>query len=124
MKKSLFVILSIFLLVSCQEQEKVENLSSFIPNDVTVIIQTSNLKQFQQDLNSLSFVKENSLSAASSIKKDLGFLEYTDSITESIISLSVSKNAKFTYTIISKQQPNIKLDSVQDRSIENIKAKV
>ncbi len=122
MKKSLFTFLSILLLFSCQNREKVENLSGFIPNDAAIIIQTSNLKQFQKDLNALSFLKENSLSAESSIQKDLGFLKYADSLTESIISLSVTKQAKFIYTIISKQQPNFQLDSIQNKSVENIKA--
>ena len=122
MKKSLFTFLSILLLFSCQNGEKVKNLSDFIPNDAALIIQTSNLKQFQQDLKALPFLKENSLSAKSSIQNDLGFLKYADSLTESIISISVSKNSKFTYTIISKQQPNFQLDSIQNKSIENIKA--
>ena len=122
MKKSLFAFLSILLLFSCKNREKVENLSGLIPNEAAIIIQISNIKQFQKDLNALSFLKENSLSAESSIQKDLGFLKYADSLTESIISLSVSKNAKFIYTIISKQQPNFQLDSIQNKSVENIKA--
>ncbi|OEY72777.1 hypothetical protein [Salegentibacter salarius] len=122
MKKSLFAILSIFLILSCRNQEKVENLSGFIPNDAAIIIQTSNLKQFQQDFNSLSFLKENSLSAKRNIQKDLSFLKYTDSLTESIVSISVPKNAKFIYTIISKQQPNFQLDSIQNKSVQNINA--
>lgn len=122
MKKSLFTFLSILLLFSCQNGEKVKNLSDFIPNDAALIIQTSNLKQFQQDLKALSILKENSLSAKSSIQNDLGFLKYADSLTETLISISVSKNSKFTYTIISKQQPNFQLDSIKNKSIENIKA--
>lgn len=122
MKKSLFAFLSILLLFSCQNQDKVENPSGFIPNDAVVIIQTSNLKQFQKDLNKLSFLKENSLNAESSIQKDLGFLKYADSLNESIISLTVTKQAKFIYTIISKQQPNFQLDSIQNKSVENINA--
>ncbi|SKB44709.1 hypothetical protein SAMN05660776_1067 [Salegentibacter holothuriorum] len=121
MKKSLFAFFSILLFLSCQKSEKIESLIGFIPNDAAVIIQTSNLKQFQLDLNSLPFFEENSLSVIDNIQKDLGFLKYTDSITESIITLSISKEAKFRYTFISKQQPNFELDSIPNKSIENIK---
>jgi hypothetical protein len=121
MKKSLFTFLSIFLFLSCQNRKKSEDLSSFIPNDAAAIIQTSNLQQLQKDLNSLSFLEENFLSAQTSIQKDLAFLKYADSLTESLISISVSKERKFNYTIICHQQPGFQLDSIQNKSIENIK---
>ncbi|MBI6121225.1 hypothetical protein [Salegentibacter maritimus] len=122
MKKTVFAFLSILFFISCQTRETEKNPINYIPRNAAVIIQTPNLKLFQQQVTSLSFLEENSISAITKLNKDLGFLKYADSITESIIAISVSKQQNFNYSIISKQQPNFKLDSISNKAVENIKS--
>ncbi|MBZ9731414.1 hypothetical protein LB467_17135 [Salegentibacter sp. JZCK2] len=122
MKKNLFKILIVLLLVSCQNREKSTNSLKFIPEDAAVVLQTPNLKSLQQDLENFSFFKENKLSAKNHFKRELGFLNHADSLTEALISISVSDNDKLVYTLIFKDRPKFQLDSIKNKSVESIKA--
>ncbi|TDN95361.1 hypothetical protein DET49_102248 [Salegentibacter sp. 24] len=122
MRKTLFTFLSLLLLFSCNNRQEFDSLTEFITDDAAVIIQTSNLQKLQKELNTLSFLNENDLSIEDNIQENLGFLKFTDSLTQCIISITVPKKGNLNFTLISKSQPDFQLDSIQNKSDENIKA--
>ena len=117
MKKILFKFLLVFFLISCQNQEKNIAVSKFIPEDATVIIQTPNLKNLQQDLENFSFFSGNKLTAKNYLKKELGYLKHADTLTSAIIAFSISENEELTYSLIFKNKPKFQLDSVKNKSV-------
>jgi len=91
MKKIIFYSLLAVVLISCQNQEKSIETFKYIPEDASVIIQTPNLKNLKQYLKEFSFIKENKFSAKDHIDTKLSFLKRADSLTEALITISVSE---------------------------------
>ncbi|WP_037316795.1 hypothetical protein [Salegentibacter sp. Hel_I_6] len=120
MKKIIFYTLLSLILSSCQNQEKSIETFKYIPEDASVIIQTANLKNLKQELRDFSFLKENKLNAKDHIYKKLGFLKFADSLTEALITISVSEKDNLIYTLIFENEPGFQLDSIQNKSVEQI----
>ncbi|SHG75317.1 hypothetical protein SAMN05444483_12715 [Salegentibacter echinorum] len=121
MKRSIFGVLSILIFLSCQNQQKLNNFIAYIPADAAVILHTPNISKLETELNELSFLNKNSLTLAKQLKKSFGFLKYTDSIQEAVITFSFPTKKKLVTSIILPKSPGLNLDSLENKQVENIK---
>jgi len=121
MKRCVFGVLCILAFLSCQNDQKLNNPVQYIPNDAALILQTPDLKNLGTELAQLNFLDENSLTLAKELETTFGFLKYTDSLSQAIISVSFPAQKQIQTTIILTEKPVLGLDSIQNKAVESIK---
>ncbi|MGY5850763.1 hypothetical protein [Salegentibacter sp. F14] len=111
----------VFLLLACQPKAQKKDLISWLPQESAVVVQSHDLKALSRDLSSLAFVKENDFRLKNQLEENLNFLNHIENLGNSLIAFSNLKKEAFSFTIISESQPQIKLDSVRNKSVERLK---
>ncbi|HSP11868.1 MAG TPA: hypothetical protein VLO29_05015, partial [Salegentibacter sp.] len=120
MKKMLTGII-IFLLLACQPNTPKQDLISWLPQETELVIQSQDLSLIKETLSSLDFLNENDFRLKTDLKEKLSFLNHIDSLGNSLIAFSGLAEDNFTFILISENQPELKLDSVQNKSVERLK---
>src|SRR5680860_309817 len=120
MKKVLLACIVVFILVSCKKDfQSTSNLDQFIPASSAYILQTNQLQEFLEKIDSSSFFQENAFLLNPELKDQLINLAQLTNPEQSLICFSKQKNNEFGYTFISKEQPQqLKTDSVKNKSVE------
>ncbi|WP_081210465.1 hypothetical protein [Salegentibacter sediminis] len=113
----------VFLLLACQPKTQKKDLIAWLPQDSEVVVQTHDLESLSSNLASLDFVSKNDFKLKQEIQDRFIFLNYIDSLGSSLIAFSDLATEHYTFTLISENQPVLKLDSVPNKSVERLKFK-
>ncbi|WP_372920312.1 hypothetical protein [Salegentibacter sp.] len=120
MKKMLTGIF-VFLLLACQPKTPKQDLISWLPQESEMVIQSPDLARLKEKLSSLEFLNENDFKLKTDLQENFSFLQHIDSLGNSLIAFSDLAEDKYTFILISENQPKLKLDSVKNKSVERIK---
>ncbi|HET8753607.1 MAG TPA: DUF3352 domain-containing protein [Salinimicrobium sp.] len=119
MKKILLLLLVVFIFGCSEEKASDVELSNYIPENAAVILKLHNPDLFFSNLQNNNFLKENSSHPFSEeLKSKLSFLNYFPHKKEGILVFSTSKNGKIDFLFLSRGIPEIKLDSIKNKSVE------
>lgn len=111
----------VFLLLACQPKTQKKDLISWLPQESAVVVQSHNLKSLSENISSIDFVSYNEFKLKKEVQENFGFLKYVDSLGNSLISFSDLAEENYSFTLISENQPQLKLDSVKNKSVERLK---
>jgi len=125
MKNVFLAFIVIFILVSCKKEfQSTSNLDQFIPANSAYILQTNELQEFLEKIDSSSFFQENAFLLNPELKDQLINLAHLTNPEQSLICFSKQENNLFDYTFISKKQPlQLKTDSIINKSVETFQIK-
>lgn len=119
MKKILLLLLAGIIFGCSEEKASDVELSNYIPESAALILKLHNPDLFFSNLQNNNFLKENSsLSFSEELKSKLSFLNYFPHKKEGLLIFSTSKNGKIGYLFLTRGIPEIKLDSIQNKSVE------
>ncbi|MDT0645729.1 hypothetical protein RM545_03420 [Zunongwangia sp. F260] len=122
MKRLVFFFFQLLLFTACSnDAEEKLPIENFIQEDASVIIHSPDLKEFLAQV-STNPVLSNKATKLREFKDQLIFLEYIDSIGETLISYRDWKNQGHYYLLATTGQPKINLDSVGNKSLETMKS--
>ena len=85
------------------------------------MVQSHDLKYLSENLSSIAFLSKNDFKLKKEIQESFKFLKYIDSLGSSLIAFSDLSEENFSFTLISENQPGLKLDSVKNKSVERLK---
>ncbi|MCP9199706.1 hypothetical protein MKO06_07305 [Gramella sp. GC03-9] len=121
--KKLMILTWIFILSACSNQVKEDfSLTEHIPENAEIILISPDLKSFVTSLNDNGFLNNSDFHFKNNLKKELGFLPYLNLRNETAIAFSNLKDESFSYSLITKRDSAlIPLDSIPNKSIENLK---
>ncbi|MDT0650687.1 hypothetical protein [Autumnicola edwardsiae] len=122
MKRFLFFLIFLSLFTACNHDAK-ENLPiyNFIQKDASFIMHSPDIKDFLTQVSNNPLLS-NKIFQAEDIKDKLNFLEFTDSIGETIISFRKTEKEEFDYLLATQGKLKIHLDSIGNKSLETFKA--
>lgn len=120
MRKILAVVLVALLTGCAQDKSSSEELTDFIPESSVVILKLQDPDLFFSNLKNNEFLKKNNNHPlAESIKGQLSLLNYFPHKEPAFLTLSVSEENKLHFTFISREAPQIGIDSVQNKMVES-----
>ncbi|MGM0933714.1 MAG: hypothetical protein ACQEWD_09750 [Bacteroidota bacterium] len=111
----------VFLLLACQPKTQKKELISWLPQESAIVVQSHDLTSLSRYLSSLEFLSNNEFKLKKDLQENFGFLKYVDSLGNSLISFSDLTEENYSFILINENQPQLKLDSVKNKSVERLK---
>ena len=123
MKKFLFCCLTLILFAACQEETKAPSeLFSFIPPNTSIILKSDNLKDLAASLKENEFLKANENSPVyERFQQQFKVLQHIESFNESLLCFNKIGRKEIAITLLTEEEININLDSIQDKKVETFK---
>jgi hypothetical protein len=123
MKKFLFCCLTLLLFAACQEETKAPSeLFSFIPPNTSIILKSDNLKDLAASLKENEFLKANKNSPVyERFQQQFKALQHIESFNESLLCFNKIGRKEIAITLLTEEEININLDSIQDKKVETFK---
>ncbi|APG61095.1 hypothetical protein [Christiangramia salexigens] len=122
-KVFLFLLLSILIAACTTNENKDLKITDHIPEDSEFILFTPDISQFKNELNSSEITASINYPFKSQLLRDLQYLEHYN-LKQAALAFSKTSNKHYVYTIIAKaDSSSIQLDSIQNKSLENITEK-
>ena len=121
--KRYFVLIVILTIFACSEPEpKSFDLTKHIPADTELFLVSPKLDSLAMLFSTNKLLKIQNPELASTLEDELGYLKYLNFKGRSGISFSNLDKEKWEYVLITKSDSNlVVLDSIQNKSVENIK---
>lgn len=111
----------VFLFLACGQKTEEKNLLSYLPQETAVLIKSPELQKFLDSAYEFPFLTSNEFSFVKESREKLSFLNYADSLPNALLAFSYPEKGSFTVTFLSETAPEIKLDSVSNKSVEKLK---
>ena len=122
MKKTWYILLLAFTILNCTSNKNNADLSDFIPNNSSIILNINNLESFKSNANNNHFLEElSSTNAYRNIEDKLQNLKYLKTSEPLLVCLTHDEKDSLHYTVITKLTKSIfETDSLQDILVETL----
>ena len=122
MKKTILLFLVLLSLACSNDRKKEISLTDHIPADSELILITSDLKQFFEELSNNEFLDKSNFPLKKKLLFQLSFTRHLNFSHPAQISFSGLSSDSLSFTITTKRDSAlVRLDSVKNKSVETIR---
>lgn len=121
MRNPLAVFAIVLILISCSKDgNKTSDPEKYIPENVNFLLQAANLSEFISEVDSTSFFGKNSFLFKGPAFEHLKNLNKIAVSKTALVCFVKNEQGEYEYLFISENQPEIKTDSIKNRSLETL----
>ncbi|MGM1057388.1 MAG: DUF3352 domain-containing protein [Bacteroidota bacterium] len=121
MRNLLPALVVVLILISCSKDgNKTSDPEKYIPENVNFLLQAENLSEFIFKVDSTSFFSKNSFLFEGPAFEHLKNLNQLSVSKTALVCFVKNEQNEYEYLFISKNQPEIKTDSIKNRSLETL----
>ncbi|MFN4761698.1 hypothetical protein ACKGJN_01125 [Gillisia sp. Q332] len=121
MRNTLAALVIVLILISCSKDgNQTSDPEKYIPENVNFVLQSANLSKFISEVDSTSFFRKNSFLFEGPAFEHLKNLNKISESKTALVCFVKNEQGEYEYLLISKNQPEIKTDSIKNRSLETL----